>query len=78
MATGENQNNKCKDCSGYTARVENLEKSDETQWEHINKIEATLPKLVPVWVTVVLMVMSGLTGSALTFAGMIIKFSGNN
>ena len=46
------------------------------QWGHINKLEEMMRKLVPVWTTIVLRVMSGLTGSALTFAGMIIKFSG--
>jgi len=67
---------KCDAHSGFEKSIENLEKSDTDQWNHINKIEAALPRLVPVWVAIVLMVMSGLTGSALTFAGMIIRFSG--
>jgi len=67
---------KCESHSGFDEAIENLKKSDEEQWGHINKIEEVLPKLLPLWVTVVLMIMSGLTGSALTFAGMIIKFSG--
>ena len=67
---------KCEAHSGLNEAIENLKKSDEEQWDHINKIEEVLPKLLPLWVTVVLMIMSGLTGSALTFAGMIIKFSG--
>ena len=66
-------------CSGHSGHVEaikTLQASDKDQWTHINKIEAALPKLVPVWVTVVLMVMSAVTASALTFAGMWMKFSG--
>lgn len=67
---------KCDAHSGFDEAIENLKESDKDQWTHINTIEAALPRLVPVWVVIVLMVMSGLTGSALTFAGMIIKFSG--
>lgn len=66
----------CKAHSGLKADVENLKKSDSDQWLHITAIETALPKLLPVWVTIVLMVMSGLTASALTFAGMWMKFSG--
>jgi len=68
---------RCDAHSGFEKSIENLEKSDVDQWTHINKIEAALPRLVPVWVALVLMLMSGLTGSALTFAGMIIKFTGS-
>ena len=66
---------KCEAHSGFEKSIENLEKSEIDQWTHINKIEAALPRLVPVWVAIVLMLMSGLTGSALTFAGMILKLS---
>ena len=67
---------KCEAHSGFEEAIDNLKQSDTDQWDHINKIEAALPKLLPVWVTIVLMVMSGLTASALTFAGMWMKFSG--
>lgn len=67
---------KCDAHSGFEKSIENLEKSDVDQWIHINSIEAALPRLVPVWVVIVLMVSSALTASALTFAGMIIRFSG--
>ena len=60
-----------------TDQIAQLRKSDDEQWEHINKVENALRKLVPIWTTVVLMAMSALTGSALTFAGMIIKFAGS-
>ena len=72
------ENQQCKDHSGCMESIKNLQDSDKTQWKHIDTIEAKLPKLVPVWVTIVLMISSALTGSALTFAGMIIKFSGNS
>jgi len=66
----------CQKHSGVAEAIKNLQQSDTDQWEHINRIEAALPKLIPVWVTVVLMVMSAVTASALTFAGMWMKFSG--
>ena len=53
-----------------------LKKTDDEQWTAINSIREFMRKLVPIWVTVVLMVMSAITGSALTFAGMIIKVAG--
>ena len=56
--------------------VSNLKDSDGDQWAEINKIREFMRKLIPVWVTVVLMAMSAITGSALTFAGMIIKMAG--
>lgn len=68
----------CEAHSGLIEAVDNLKKSETEQWEHINAIEKALPRLLPLWVTVTLMLMSGVTGSALTFAGMIIKFSGGN
>lgn len=68
---------KCEAHSGFEKSIDNLEKSDVDQWKHIDAIEKSLPRLLPVWVTVVLMVSSALTGSALTFAGMIIRFSGS-
>ena len=56
--------------------VENLKASDEKQWETINDLQKFMRKLVPIWVTVVLTVMGTVTGSALTFAGMVIKMAG--
>lgn len=55
--------------------VNTLVKSDDDQWAAINQIREYMRKLVPIWVTVVLMAASGVTGSALTFAGMIIRMS---
>jgi hypothetical protein len=64
-------------CAVHNEQIKQLQNSDTDQWDHINKIEAALHKLIPVWLTILMMVMSALTGSALTFAGMIIKFAGS-
>jgi hypothetical protein len=75
----ENQNfpDVCQAHSGVKSDIDNLKKSDKSQWEHITTLEEKVGKLVPVWITIILMAMSALTGSALTFAGMILKFAGN-
>ena len=65
------------DLAVHTEQITQLKESDNDQWEHINGLEKALHRLVPVWTTVVLMAMSAITGSALTFAGMIIKLWGN-
>ena len=56
--------------------VTNLKDSDGHQWSEINKIREFMRKLIPIWVAIVLMSMSAVTASALTFAGMIIKMAG--
>ncbi len=56
--------------------VETLKKSDDDQWNAINEIRQYMRKLIPVWVTLVLMAMSAVTASALTFAGMAIRMVG--
>lgn len=66
----------CKAHSGVIADLDNLKSDGIEQWRHINSIEDRLPKLVPIWVTIVLTVMGALTGSALTFAGMMLRFTG--
>ncbi len=55
--------------------IETLKKSDNDQWSTINEIQRYMRKLIPVWVAMVLMAMSAVTGSALTFAGMVVRFS---
>lgn len=66
----------CPEHSGITSSLDSLKDSDKSQWEHINGIEKALSHLVPVWTAIVLMVMGTVTGSALTFAGMMFKFAG--
>ena len=56
--------------------VTNLKDSDGHQWAEIKGIREFMRKLIPIWVTVVLMAMSAITASALTFSGMIIKMAG--
>ncbi len=65
-------------CAVHTEQIEQLKKDTGEQWTAINEIRTFMRKLVPVWVTVVLMASSFITGSALTFAGMIIKFAQGN
>jgi len=60
-----------------TEKIKRLEKSDDEQWDAINELRRFMQKLVPVWTTVVLMAMSAVTASALTFAGMVINFAGS-
>lgn len=57
------------------SKVERLEKDNESQWEAINELRQFMRKLVPVWVTIVVSVLTFITGCSLTFAGMIIKFA---
>ncbi len=59
--------------------VDNLKDSDGKQWTAIDKLkerfEILQRKWIPIWVTVILMSMSAVTASALTFAGMVIKIT---
>ena len=56
--------------------INTLKKSDNNQWGAIEDLRQFMRKLVPVWTTIVLMTMSAITASALTFAGMLIKMAG--
>lgn len=53
-----------------------LKTVDNEQWIAINDIRNFMHKLVPMWVTFVLTAAGFITGSALTFAGMLIKVVG--
>lgn len=59
--------------------VDNLKISDSSQWSAIEKLkekfDLLMRKWIPAWVAFVLMAMSAVTASALTFAGMIIRMS---
>jgi len=57
------------------SKISALEISEANQWAEINGLREYMRKLVPAWVTFVLMIMSAITGSALTFAGMIIRIN---
>ena len=56
--------------------VETLKLSDIDQWLAINELRQLMHRHIQVWVTVVLMAMSAITASALTFAGMLVRMSG--
>ncbi len=62
------------------AEISTLKESDSNQWSAIDKLrerfDLLMRKWVPVWVTITLTLMGTITGSAITFAGMILKFSG--
>ena len=53
-------------------RVGRLEQDSEDQWKAINALRNRLP----VWATVVMMLLSGLIGSAVTYAAVAAKLSG--
>lgn len=59
--------------------IKELKRHDEKQWVEIGKLRDSianaLTRLIPVWVGVVLTVAGLVTGSALTFAGVIFKFA---
>jgi len=63
-------------CEVHGEQISQLRTSDDRQWIKLNEHDSLFRKYVPLWTTVILMVSSALTGSALTFAGMIIKFAG--
>ena len=67
-------------CGAHTEAIENLKRDTADQWAAITTLRGRLDELmrkwIPVWLAAILAAMSGVTASALTFAGMIIRFSG--
>ena len=53
-------------------RIQTLEKDSEKQWDAITQLQ----NRPPVWVTFVIAALSAVTGSALTFAGIMSKMVG--
>ncbi len=57
--------------------VNRVVKDTDDQWLAIEKlrdnIKTLMTKYVPIWVVVVISCMSGITGAALTFAGMVLR-----
>lgn len=57
--------------------VNRVVKDTDDQWVEIGKlrdnIKTLMTKYVPIWVVVVISCMSGITGAALTFAGMVFR-----
>ena len=65
------------DIAVIESEVDRLKADTEHQWKAIHELERFMRKLVPVWVTIVVSVLTFITGCSLTFAGMIIKFAGS-
>jgi len=55
----------------HEARIVNLEKQDERQWEAIERLQHRLP----VWATMAMSLLTFLLGSALTYAGLAAKIA---
>ena len=58
------------------SKVDRLESDTKSQWAAIDELRRYMRKLVPVWVTAVVSVLTFITGASLTFAGMILRFAG--
>lgn len=63
------------DIAVIESQVKRLETDTADQWSAIDDLRRYMRKLVPVWVTVVVSVLTFITGGSLTFAGMILRFS---
>ena len=64
------------DTAVLESEVIRLKQDTTDQWKAIEDLRQFMRKLVPVWVTVVISVLTFITGSALTIAIMVIKFAG--
>lgn len=51
--------------------ISGLKDSDSAQWEAIRTLQTRLP----LWATVILMIMSALVGSALTYAAVVVRLA---
>lgn len=65
------ENNVCKHHSGLVQMIEDTKDDTGKQWTEINRIK----NRPPVWCTVVMMVLSGLIGSILTYAALAVKIA---
>lgn len=59
----------------YSVAIDDLKGEDNKQWAELDKIKEALTRLIPVWVGMVLTLAGLITGSAVTFAGVIFKFA---
>ena len=64
------------DIAVIESKVNRLEKDTTEQWNAINELRRFMRKLVPVWVTFVISLLTFITGGSLVFASMILKFAG--
>jgi len=69
--TKENQMDVCKEHSGILQMVKDVRDDTNKQWTEINHIK----NRPPVWCTAVIALLSGLLGSALTYAALVGKLT---
>ena len=61
----------CKEHSGHSSRLSELESSDIRQWDAITKLQSRLP----VWATVLISVLTFFLGASITYATLVVKIS---
>jgi hypothetical protein len=61
----------CKEHSGVCQMIDDLRRDTESQWDEIGKIRSR----PPIWCTAVIALLSGLLGSTLTYAALIVQAS---
>ena len=61
----------CKGHSGLTQMIKDVKDDTDKQWNEINHIK----NRPPVWCTVVMMVLSGLLGSIITYATLAVRIA---
>jgi len=63
----------CKEHSGIEVKLNKLEKSEDKQWEAINRLR----NRPPLWATAVISLLTFLLGCSVTYAGLIARMVGN-
>ena len=59
-------------CAEHTVRLKHLEKSEDEQWEAINKLR----NRPPLWTTAVISLLTFLLGCSVTYAGLLMRVIG--
>lgn len=62
----------CNQHSGLVQMITDVKDDTSKQWDEINRIK----NRPPVWCTAVIAVLSGLLGSVLTYAALVVRISG--
>lgn len=65
-------NEMCKQHSGLVQRITDVKDDTDKQWAEINRIK----NRPPIWCTAVIAILSGLLGSILTYAALVVKIVG--
>lgn len=61
----------CKQHSGLVRAIDDVKSDTDKQWTEINRIM----NRPPIWCTVVIAVLSGLLGSVLTYAALVVRIT---